>query len=176
MRRIAWAIPPLIAAILYGCSSSERPRREPRPEAELMTELGDVRPPAKTPKENEDVPIGEKEGLQSRRQGMFENVLVGKHRDRESKYLWTIDDRGINCAREATPFPTPRGHITHTNISPAARFAGEAWFTAPRQVTINGHSGRFGDRAQAVEAQYEAAVEYWERLGYRVTAIPLGQR
>ena len=163
----------ILATLLFlsACSHSE-----PRPEAELMAAMGELKPPAKDLQANEDVPIGENEGLQSRRDHRFENVELGKHRDKETKYLWTLDDRGINCALERTPFPTPRGHITHTNLSSKARFAGEAWFTGPESVMINGHSGRFGDRAQATKAQYEAAIEYWERLGYKVSAVPLGRK
>jgi hypothetical protein len=164
----------LIAATLAGCSSA--PERPPRPEAELMADLGELRPPAKDLKEHEADPIDPQRGLQSRREGLFEHVAIGKHGDRQTKYLWTIDDRGINLALEMTPFATPRGHITHTNLSRTARFAGEAWFTGSHQVTINGHSGRFGDRAMGTPVQYQAAVECWERLGYTVNAIPLGKR
>jgi hypothetical protein len=165
-----------------GCSSSAEPERpacparDPRPESQLLTDLGDLRAPAKELERNEGIPIGIKEGLQSSKQGPFEHVTTGKYGDKEARYLWTIDDRGINCALARTPFPTPRGHITHTNISAAARFAGEAWFTGRRQVTINAHSGRFADKASATAVQYEAAVEYWQRLGYTVTAVPLGER
>ena len=162
------------AAALYGCSSEAL--HQSRPEADLMADLGELHASAKAVEANEDVPIGPEQGLQSRKQGLFEHVKLGTHKDKATKYLWTIDDRGINCALESTPFPTPRGHITHTNISPLARFAGEAWFTGSREVTVNGHSGRYGDRAKATEAQYKAAVEFWERLGYKVKAIPFGQR
>jgi hypothetical protein len=181
MLKLAWvaSLALLWSLLGQGCSHStvaERPARNPRPEADLMADLGEMRPPAKDLERNENVPIGSKEGLQSRKQGFFEHVTMGKPGDKETRYLWTIDKRGINCALARTPFPTPRGHITHTNISPMACFAGEAWFTAERKVTINAHSGRFGDKADATETQYEAAAQYWERLGYVVTAIPLGQR
>lgn len=167
----------LAAVLIQGCSNETTPPdHPPRPEAELMADLGEPHPSAKTVEKNEDVLIGPKEGLQSRTQGRFENVTLGKHGDKETRYFWTIDDRGINVAPSRTPFPTPRGHITHTNISRTARFAGEAWFTARDQVTINAHSGRFGDRAQITDTRYEAAAEYWERLGYKVKVVPLGRR
>jgi len=175
--RNAAALAILTAVTYLGCSSSaERPSHPPRPEAELMADLGELHPSAKVVQANEDVAIAEKDGLQSRRDGKFTHVVQGKHGDKATKYLWTIDDRGINCALEQTPMSNARGNITHTNISLLARFAGEAWFTGSDRVTINGHSGRFGDRASATPSQYEAATEYWERLGYKVTAIPLGQR
>ena len=179
MKRPAMAGVLMLSGWIAGCSGGsppERPAREPRPEAQLMADLGELHASAKELDRNENVPIGPKLGLQSRKEGRFSHVTIGKHGDKETRYLWTIDDRGINCALARTPFDTPRGHITHTNISQTARFAGEAWFTGSREVTINAHSGRFGDKAKATEAQYEAAVEYWERLGYTVTAVPLGQR
>jgi len=178
MTKLAALLSLLLAASIGGCSS-DSPRPAPdhlRSEAELMADLGEPHPSAKAVRANEDVPIGPSEGLQSRKEGLFQHVTIGKHLDKATKYLWTIDDRGVNCALASTPFQTARGHITHTNISLAARFAGEAWFTGRRQVTVNGHSGRFGDRAHGTPQQYEAAVEFWERLGYQVTAVPLGQR
>jgi hypothetical protein len=178
MTRFAALLALLLAATFGGCSGSSSTARDPhpRPEAELMADLGELHPSAKSVLANEDVPIGPAQGLQSRKDGLFEHVKFGKRPDKATKYLWTIDDRGVNCALESTPFQTARGHITHTNISRLARFAGEAWFTGRREVTVNGHSGRFGDRAQGTPVQYEAAVELWERLGYRVTVIPLGER
>jgi hypothetical protein len=167
-----------LAAVLSGCSNSvlERPSHPQRTEAQLMAEMGDLHPSAKNIQTNEDLPICEKEGLQSRREGFFDHPTLGKHRDPDTKYLWTIDDRGVNIALELTPAATSRGYITHTNISRMARFAGEVWFISPHEVILNGHSGRFGDRARATNEQYEAALEYWELLGYKVTAVPLGQR
>jgi hypothetical protein len=147
-----------------------------RTEEQLILDLGDLRTPAKAAQKNEDVLIGPKEGLQSHKEGLFAGVQLGKHGDPITKYLWTIDDRGVNIVLERTPFNTPRGWMTHTNISSRARFAGEAWFTSPHEVVLNGHSGRFGDRAAGTDKQYKAAVEYWERLGYEVTEIALGWR
>jgi len=169
-----WASLIALATALWlaGCAGTHPPRSD----SELMADMGDLRPSAKPAAANEDVPIGEKEGLQVRKEGLFMNVKRGVHRDRETKYLWTIDDRGLCIALEQTPFETSRGHITHTNLSKLAHFAGEAWFTGAREVTVNGRSGRFGDRAHGTEKQYEAAVEYWEKLGYRVEVIPLGKK
>ncbi len=168
----------LVIAGAIGCSPVQKHAKstEPRSEEDILRSLGNPRPPAIETLENENVLIGSKEGLQSRKNGLFQDVTIGVHGDPRTKYLWTIDDRGINIALELTPMPTPRGYITHTNISPMARFAGEVWFTGPREVTINGKSKRYGDRSNVTRAQYEAAIEYWERLGYEVSGVTLGMR
>lgn len=103
--------------------------------------LGDIKPPAFTPKLNEDIPITEQHSLQSRRQGMFEGVTEGKHRDPESCYLWTIDERGINIARERTPFPTGRGWLVHSNLSKKAYAGGEVWFDGKRLSSTQTQAG-----------------------------------
>lgn len=93
-----------------------------------------------------------------------------------AKYLWTIDNRGINVAREQTPFATKRGFIVHSNISSAASIGGEAWFTGPGEVTINAGSGRYGYNGGASGAQWLEAISYWRGLGYKVTRVPFKQR
>src|SRR5262249_18715191 len=167
MTKFAALLALLLATSIAGCSGKDLTRANPHPrsEAELMADLGEPHPSAKKVLDNEDVPIGSAEGLQSRKDGVFDHVKLGKHLDKATKSLWTIDDRGVNCALESTPFQTARGHITHTNISKLARFAGEAWFTGRREVVVNSHSGRFGDRAQGTPQQYETGLECWDSLG-----------
>ena len=114
--------------------------------------------------------------MQSRQWGPFENVVQGNHGDKATRYLWTIDERGINLARETTPWPTPRKHIVHSNISSRASIGGEAWFGPGNTVTINAGSGRFGDGAGITPSQWGATVRYWQELGYDVIAIPFGSR
>ena len=135
----------------------------------------DERAPAKPGLENENVLIGSKEGLQSRDLGRFRNVVEGTRGDRDSKYLWSLDHRGINIALENTPFPTPRGVIVHSNLSSEAYIAGEAWFQGDR-VIINAGSGRFGDRSGVPARVFQGAIRYWQHLGYEVEAIPFGKR
>ncbi|MDB4623591.1 CotH kinase family protein, partial [bacterium] len=77
-----------------------------------------------------------------------------------------------NLAQDKTPFPTPRGHVVHSNLSSKASLGGEAWFTSEDSVTINAKSGRFGAGAGMSRAEWDAAVRYWEGLGYKVKAIP----
>src|SRR5262249_39811878 len=137
---------------------------------------GPLRASAREILDNEGVLIDASQGLQSGKTSMFRNVVQGQHGDAATKYLWTIDERAINIALESTPFPTPRGNIVHTNLSTRASIGGEAWFGEDGTVTINAGSGRFGDRAGVTGEQWEAAIRYWERLGYKVNAIPLGVR
>jgi hypothetical protein len=126
--------------------------------------------------ENEGVLIDTTQGLQSRTFGQFNDVVLGEHGDSSSKYLYTVDDRGVNIALESTPFPTPRGNIVHTNISAQASIGGEAWFGPDNSVTINAGSGRFGDGAGITPAQWIATTKMWQSLGYKVNAVPYGQR
>lgn len=141
-----------------------------------LSDIGPVRHPARVPQENEDLLIGPEQGLQSRKSGTFEDTIAGEPGDPDSKYLWTIDDRGINIALENTRFDTPRGNIVHTNISSQAAIGGEAWFGPDDSVTINAGSGRFGDGAGISPAQWDAGAAYWRSLGYRVDQIPYGRR
>ena len=137
---------------------------------------GPLRPSARELLPNEGTLIGTEQGLQSRSSGLFDDVIQGAHGDDATKYLWTIDERGINTALEQTPFPTPRGNIVHTNLSSRASIGGEAWFGPNNTVTINAGSGRFGDGAGITQSQWSAAVRYWQDLGYEVIPIPYGSR
>ena len=100
----------------------------------------------------------------------FTNVSTGTVNDAAKKYLWTIDERGINIALEQTPANTGRGFITHTNISSEAYAGGEAWFTGKNSVYINPKSARFGGKSMTSE-QWGAAKDAWEKLGYKVEAM-----
>lgn len=135
----------------------------------------DERAPANPGLKNENVLIGSEEGVQTRNLGRFRDVVEGSRGDPDSKYLWTLDDRGINIALENTPFPTPRGVIVHSNISDEAYIAGEAWFQGDH-VIINAGSGRFGDRSGVPARVFQGAIRYWQHLGYEVEAIPFGKR
>jgi hypothetical protein len=138
--------------------------------------VGPRRPSARPTLEGEDILMTPADGLQSRLSGRFDDVVYGTHGDRATRYLWTIDERGINAARESTPWPTPRGNIVHTNLSREASIGGEVWFGPNNTVTINAGSGRFGDGAGITPAQWEAAANAWRSLGYTVEPIPFGSR
>lgn len=138
--------------------------------------LRPLSPPARPLLHNEGRLMTSAEGLQSRTHGTFDNVVHGTHGDASTKYLWTIDHRGVNAALETTPYPTPRGNIVHTNLSSQASIGGEAWFGPNNSVTINAGSGRFGDGAGITSGHWDAAAQYWRNLGYNVNQIPFGQR
>jgi hypothetical protein len=133
---------------------------------EALADLGPLRAPARQLLENEDVLLTQAQGIQTRIAGLFQGVTEGE------KYLWTIDQRGVNIAEESTPFPTPRGNIVHTNLSSEAYIGGEAWFGPDDTVTINAESSRFGDEARITTQQWEAAIKIWENLDYDVNPMP----
>ena len=176
---LAYFLWPIIADILgFGAAegvAEETPVTETTGQ-QLPQELAKLHPPARTLLENEDVLLNEGQGLQSRMSGTFNQVATGPYGNPSTKYLWTIDNRGVNIALEETPFPTPRGNIVHTNLSSEASIGGEAWFTSENEVTINAGSGRFGAGSGATQAQWQAAVRFWEGLGYKVRAVPFGER
>jgi hypothetical protein len=103
-------------------------------------------------------------------------MQLGQYGDAATKYLYTVDQRGVNVVLEKTPFSTPRGNVVHTNISSEASIGGEAWFGPNNTVTINAGSGRFGDGAGITMQQWDATVKLWESLGYKVNPVPFGQR
>jgi len=143
----------------------------------IYSRLVDLRPSARPILQNEGVLIDASQGLQSSKNNLFNNVNLSTHSNTPlNRYLYTIDNRGVNIGWEATPFPTPRGNIVHSNLSSEAYIGGEAWFGPNNSVTINAGSGRFGDGAGIIESQWEAAVDFWENLGYNVTPVPFGQR
>ncbi|PTT77864.1 MULTISPECIES: hypothetical protein [unclassified Chryseobacterium] len=142
----------------------------------IYSQLGELRTSAREILINEDILINYKKGLQSSKEGLFKDVKLGEHKDESSKYLWTIDKRGINLAYELTPFPTTRGNIVHSNLSKSAYIAGEAWFISEKEIVINAGSGRFGYNSGATIEQWEAAIKFWETLGYEVNAIPFNER
>jgi len=137
---------------------------------------GALRSPARAILTNEGVLIDASHGLQSRTSGMFSDVILGKHGDAATKYLYTVDQRGVNIILEQTPFPTPRGNVVHTNISSTASIGGEVWFGPNNTVIINAGSGRFGDAAGITKLQWEATIKLWESLGYKVYVVPFGER
>jgi hypothetical protein len=143
----------------------------------IAPELGALRPAARgLAAAEEGILLTEAQGLQTRTAGLFDDVILGTHGDDATRYLWTIDNRGVNLAFEHTTFPTPRGYLVHSNLSSEAYFAGEAWFVGPNEVVINAGSGRWGDRSGVTQAMWDAAIRIWEGLGYIVRTLPLGER
>ena len=145
--------------------------------ARMNRGTGPLRAPAVKPGPGEDILFPPKLIVfQSRQWGPFESVVLGKHGDDATRYLWTIDERGINTALERTPWPTERRFLVHTNLSSRASMGGEAWFGPGNTVMINAGSGRYGYDAGRTLQEWNAAVRYWQELGYNVIAIPFGKR
>lgn len=134
--------------------------------------VGNIRPPAIYPGVGESTLLNYTQGLGSRMFTRFTNVIRGNVGEANSKYLWTIDERGINIALETTPPPvvqTRSGLIKHTNISTTAYSGGEVWFTGEKSVYIIPKSARFGGSSMTTE-QWNAAKTAWEKIGYKVEA------
>ena len=105
--------------------------------------------------------------------GPFRRPIEGNIGDEGTAYLWTIDDRGLNIGFENTSIGANQ-QIKHSNLSSNASVGGEAWFGPSNKVTTNAGSGRFGNRGNASETQYLAAIEFSKSLGYDVISIPFG--
>ncbi len=144
---------------------------------QLLQRLGRIKPPARQILPGEDIQLTPAQGLQRRISGLFSRVRLGRQGDPQTRYLWTIDEHGVNIGWELTPMGTPRGHIVHTNLSPdGAYIAGEVWFTSETEVVLNAYSGRYGvGNPETTADMFQAAVQIWERLGYTVTALPFGR-
>jgi hypothetical protein len=72
------------------------------------------------------------------------NVRKSAYDTRPFKYLWTLDQKGLNVVREMLRFKSSRGIVLHSKVSPMAVVGGEAWF-CPKEnaVYINFCSGRY---------------------------------
>lgn len=137
-----------------------------------MVNMGMLKAPAIPPTAQQSKLISQERGLQSRTQGRFSNVVNGSPGDKKTKYLWTIDGRGVNLAPESLG----EDEIKHTNISEKAYIGGEVWFEGDT-VYLNGGSGRFGDgNPQTSRIDYARSVDYWKELGYNVKPLPFGER
>jgi len=124
--------------------------------------------------------------------GDFNDYPFGVRGDERTKLLWTIDDQGAHFVPENTlRWDSSRGRPSHTNISDAAYFGGEAWRTGPNEITINAGSGAFGynrsvansltgealdDYLAATQARFDRAAEYFRELGFEVKQIGLAER
>ena len=101
----------------------------------------------------------------------FEGASTGKYGDAATKYLWTIDDNGINVGLENTSIGK-NSVIKHTNLSPKAYAGGEVWFTDGNTVHLNAWSGRFGAGAKLTTKEWNASISSWKSLGYNVVSEP----
>ncbi|NOQ72486.1 MAG: hypothetical protein GQ574_10820 [Crocinitomix sp.] len=120
---------------------------------------------------NADEGILMNEGKQTRigGDGTFTSVELGEAGTANGRYLWTIDESGLNIASENTAIGA-NSQIKHTNLSNKAYGGGEVWFTGQKTIHINAWSGRFGKSSGMTLEMYNSAIKSWENLGYKVTA------
>ncbi|WP_241556005.1 TIGR04388 family protein [Leptospira yasudae] len=138
--------------------------------SKIYSELGILRSPSRPVLAGEDI-ILESKLTKSIGSSKFENVVVGEYGSPSKKYLWTIDNNGINLGLEQTTIGN-NSVIKHSNLSSQAYSGGEVWFTAENEVHMNAWSGRFGAGANISEAQWKASVDAWKSLGYKVVVEP----
>ncbi len=103
------------------------------------------------------------------------DLTVTNRADPNGVYLYTVDQGGLNIAREGIPFTTPRGNVVHSNLSPpdqGAFSAGEMRFVhepgAQPEAIINGGSGRYGPRSPE---EWAATIEVFEAAGIKVRPV-----
>ncbi len=134
---------------------------------------------------NHTVPLTPNDGLQSSIDTPFSNVVTGAYGTDGGRYLWTVDERGINIALENTSWDQApaNGKLKHTNLSPTgAVVAGEVWFIDNKTVAINAESGRYNQghadnkRPTNSEGAYLDAAEIWEKMGYKVIVHEFGDK
>lgn len=169
--------PPVAALASGGGKKPPGPPKPPKAANDNVKfdhrKVGPLVKPAIVPKPSEARLIASTEGLMSSRNSRFSGVKTGSYGDRSTKYIWTIDQRGVNIVKEIGGKTTYK----HTNLSSSAAFGGEVWFKNSRTVVINSGSGRFGDGNPNVgRSNYQAAVKAWESLGYKVEAKPFRER
>jgi hypothetical protein len=116
--------------------------------------------------------------VQTRRpgQGRFKWIRRGHYDVRPLKYLFTVDQRGVNIAREMKPCKSTRGIALHSKISMKAVVGGEVWFKPDDKhaVVLNLNSGRF---PPPDDGAWDKLGKLWVALGYdNVYVVPRGQR
>ncbi len=108
--------------------------------------------------------------------GPFPEVARGAYGNRNFKYLWAIDHRGMHIAREMTPCKlSSRGIITHSILVGSGVIGGEIFFDRhePGKVFVNFGSARLplnGIR------QAERTAEFVLALGYHTVVAMIPDR
>lgn len=109
-------------------------------------------------------------------EGRFDNVVPGAYGNRNFKYLFAIDHRGMHIAREMTPCSLDsRGIITHSKLVDRGVIGGEIFFDIddPGKVYINFGSARLP--IQNTEQAY-ATAEFVLALGYETVVAMIPDR
>lgn len=109
-------------------------------------------------------------------EGRFDRVVPGAYGNRNFKYLFAIDHRGMHIAREMTPCALDsRGIITHSKLVDRGVIGGEIFFDIddPGKVCINFGSARLP--IQHTEQAY-ATAEFVLALGYDTVVAMIPDR
>ena len=108
--------------------------------------------------------------------GPFRDVVRGAYGNRNFKYLWAIDHRGMHIAREMMPCKlSSRGIITHSILVDRGVIGGEIFFDLddPGKVYLN-----FGSARLPLEDgwQAEKTAEFVLALGYHTVVAMIPDR
>lgn len=108
--------------------------------------------------------------------GLFQRVVRGAYGNRNVKYLWAIDHRGMHIAREMTPCKmSSRGIITHSILVEQGVVGGEIFFDLHDQgkVFVN-----FGSARLPLEESWQAekTAEFVLALGYHTVVAMIPDR
>jgi hypothetical protein len=137
----------------------------------IRARLTTLKNPARPILEGEGIPLVNGKFTKELGTNKFDNVITGNYGETSKKYIWTIDDNGINIGLEQTPIGN-NSVIKHTNLSPKAYSGGEVWFANTETVHVNAWSGRFGAGANMTKIEWEASIDAWKSLGYKVVIEP----
>jgi len=153
----------------YFWKSLDKTTRELE-EIYLFKKLGELKEPARAILKGEDIPFSNKLVRKFAEQ-KFKKIKLGKYGEAEYKYIWTIDNNGINIGLEQTKIGE-NNVIKHSNLSPKAYSGGEVWFIKQNEIHINAWSGRFGAGNNMTKEVWELSIEFWKSLGYKVMVEP----
>ena len=137
----------------------------------IRARLITLKNPARPILEGEGIPLINGKFTKELGTNKFDNIITGNYGEASKKYIWTIDDNGINIGLEQTSIGN-NSVIKHTNLSPKAYSGGEVWFTDIETVHVNAWSGRFGAGANMTKVEWEASIDAWKSLGYKVIIEP----
>ena len=136
----------------------------------LFRKFGELKEPARAILKGEDIPFKNKL-IKRYADEKFNNVNLGNYGEADNKYIWTIDNKGVNIGLEQTKIGE-NNVIKHSNLSPKAYSGGEVWFIKQDEIHINAWSGRFGAGNNMTKEVWESSIEFWKSLGYKVTVEP----
>ena len=107
----------------------------------------------------------------------LKDEVFGSEGPTVSRYLFAIDQDGIQVGKEDVETLALRRRLTHTNLCPkTAYFGGEVFFLSDDHVILTRNSGRYGlpsfsnsnpaEELHAFQMRWTKAVECWRICGY----------